>query len=911
MNGERSIPGPPRAPRGLLALVLVVTLLAYLRALAGELVYDDLQMIARNPALADLGNIPSLFTQSYWAFLGAENAAYNGYWRPLTATLLTLAQVAGGGRVEVFHAVSLAVHLGSAAAAFTLAWRLTRRPAVAFFASLLFALHPLQVESVAWITALNDPLLGLFVLLLLVAFLRWRERGSRGLPLAATLFFGLALLTKELAVGALGMVLLLDCLRPAADPRRLFSTPDAPWRAYGTLAGALLLYYLARVAVFGEPTAGLERVTTHFGVSSARLFLLRVEILGGALGLLAVPAKLNVFRPFVPALPATHPTVLLAAAAILAYALLFWRALAKHRRLEALALSLAGAGILPILVRVASIGRFPLSDRFLYLPVFGFALYVTLLATRRLPRRGALALLGMVALAYGALTWRRIAVWHDEETLFRSALAADPQSPYAHWGLGRVLLERARSGDDPAALAEAFAVYERAIAIAEEALRNRAEARVFVAGADVLQINLGYGFCLLLEAQTDEFHDYDTATAVFERALERIYAIRAEAEEAEKRGIPVLREHLEVEQVHTALGVAHMLAGRFVEAEKAFRNALAENQSYPEASNNYGRLLMRLGDPKRALEHFERALELRPGSYEDGLLRAQALLGAGWIERAEEAARELHARDQDEPEALLVLATAAAQRSDPRAALRWLDLAIAAAPDHGYAYYRRARALIELGPEAGGDAIADFRRAAELLPRSFEVRYDFGAHLLASGALAAALSELLAAFALCTDPDLCLRLRETLRGLPLEAGQAIEIGTVERLRRQPEAALEWFDLALKLEPGNGLALLERGRALADLGDAQGASGAFAEACAALPEAFVPRLELAKLLVQERRFPEAEAPLAEARRIGPPTSWDPEQRSFGSRELERLQREVEAAKRAIGPPAPDSPESAGG
>ncbi len=897
-----------RPSRWPLLLVLAAALSVHARALGGELVYDDLQMIARNPGIRSLAHVPRLFAQDYWAFLGAENAAYNGYWRPLTATALALAQAAGGGSVPVFHAASLLAHLGATAAAFFLAGLLARDRAAGAFAALLFALHPVQVESVAWITALNDPLFGLFGLLALLAFARWRERGSHGVPLGACLCFALALLSKELAVALLPMALLIDLLRPRSTelpsepPGRLLGRIEAPLRAYGGFALVLFGYYLARVAVFGEPTAGLERVTTYFGVGARRLALLRVELLGGGLKLLAWPVGLNLFRPFHPALPLSDPSVVGALIALLVYVVLLLRALLGRLRAEALALLLVPAGLLPVLLRVSSLGRFPLSERFLYVPAFGFALYVALLARRLLGPKPAGATLCAVALFYAAATWQRIGVWHDEEALFRSALEADPQSPYAHWGLGRVLLERARAGKDPGALAEAFTVYDRAMQIVEDALAHRETTSVFVSGADVLQVNLGYGFCLLLEAQTDEFHDFDTPAEIFSRLLERIYAIRSQAEEAQRRGIPVLVEHLEVEQVHTALGLARMLAGRAAEAETSFQAALAENEAYPEAHRNYGLLLMHAGDFQRARHHFERALELRPGNYQDELLLAQSLLEGGWTDQAEEHARALNARDPAEPEALMILATAAMRRSDASAALRWLDQVRAAAPQHGYAWYQRARALLALGEVQ--EATDSFRRAAELLPTAFEVRYDFGAFLLSSGAQAAAASELVAAYGLCRDPNRCLDLRETLRGIPLTASQDVQLASIERARQRPDAALEWLSTALALEPNDGPALLELGRALQDQGDLPGAANALSSACAAMPSAFVPRYELAQLFTKMERPEEALARLREAQSIGPPAAWEPGERAATAKGIEQQIKELEAAGGFVGPPRSD-------
>jgi tetratricopeptide (TPR) repeat protein len=879
-----------------LVIVLLATAAVYARSLAGELVYDDLDMVARNPAIRSLAGIPELFTQGYWDFLGETNAGYNGYWRPLTATVLTLAHAAGGGNVPVFHAACVLVHVLATWTVWALALRLLRSREGAFFAALLFGLHPVQVESVAWITALNDPLFGLFALLTLLAFLRWRERGSPGVPLLAAACFALSALAKEAAVSILPMLLLLDWLRPG-KPAGAPPVPS-PVRAYAPLAAVLVGYYFARVAVFGEPTAGLERVTTYFGVGAARLALLRVEILGGGLQILAWPVDLNVFRPFHPSITFAHPALYGATVALAAWFVLLVLAWRRRRRDEALALLLAAATVLPILVRVASLGRFPLSDRYLYVPALGFALYLSQVAPRLLPRllaRGALAGV-VVLLALG--TWRRIAVWHDEEALFRSALAADERSAYAHWGLGRVLLNQYQGKRDPRVLDEAFRVFERGMDLAQEALDERDDTDVFLSSTDVLQIELGHAWCLIFEAEIDGFHDFDTPIAKLDQTAERIYAIRRDAEGAREAGIQVWGEPLNVASVHVAIGVAHMKAGRSAEAERAFSRAVKENPDYPEAHHDYGRLLMQIGAAERARHHFQRASELRPGEPRDKLWLAKALIETGWIDRAEEIALALHDGYPYEPEAMMVLENVRERRGDWSGALRWLDRVLERAPLHRDAWYRRALVLLQLGETQG--AIEAFRRAVELMPDDFHARYNFARTLLSNGAVEAARPHAIAAYALCSDANLYLQLRETLRSMPLDPGQAIELATIDRKRRQSESALEWVDRALAMSPGDGHALLVRGRALLDLERDAEALESLRAACAALPNEYVPHFELGVALARNGWADEALEHLREAGKLGPPAAWTESERAAAVKDLEQRIRKLEDAGPFVGP-----------
>jgi tetratricopeptide (TPR) repeat protein len=621
-----SRPGPSRAWL-VLAGVLLATALAYVRSLSGELVYDDRLLIARNPLIADLGNLPRLLVSGYWDFLAQEHAEHIGYWRPLTAILQALAWAVGGSDPLPYHVLCVGVHLVAVAASFFLALGLTGRTWIAAVTALLFGLHPAHVESVAWISALNDPLFGALTLVALERFLAWRRRGSRGLPLAASLAFALALLSKEMGAALLPLLLVLDLLRPETEDRRWIgplSLPTAPDRAWGPFAAVFGLYLVARMFVFESPFAGFDRVTTDFAVSAARLALLRVELLGGSLEILSLPIHLNLFRPFRPHVALLDPLVVRATVFSLVFLALVVRAWRKRSRTLLLALACIPAGLLPALVRVESLGVFPLSERFLYLPVFGFALAVALGLERWLSPRRAIPVGLVLAGLYAARTVDRIGFWHDEETLFRTAAADSPRSVYVKWSLGRVLLEKATAERDPEVLKEAFAVFEAAQDLLIEA--RQPDTDLMVSSRDYLQANLGLAWCYIDEAGFDTQGNASAAVALLEDLSKRVEALQQEQRAAEELGIAVRDQYLDLDLVYTALGVAYTKADRFEDAERAFEKALAFQPSVPETRQNLGRLYARMERWPEAAEQFEKAAALRPGNAEDRLLLAQALV---------------------------------------------------------------------------------------------------------------------------------------------------------------------------------------------------------------------------------------------------------------------------------------------
>jgi hypothetical protein len=189
--------------RLLLLGVLAITALAFVNALDGQFVYDDRLQVLKNPTLNSLGNIPRVFTQGVWQFLNeSDKAAVGPYYRPLFNIALIISRQTFGLEVFGWHLVSIALHLSVVFLIYRLArqWKLSFEVAAA--TALLFGLHPVHSESIAWVAALPDPLAALFVLSSLLFYERYFHDGSRkGVFLTASLVLAfMATLSKEVAV---------------------------------------------------------------------------------------------------------------------------------------------------------------------------------------------------------------------------------------------------------------------------------------------------------------------------------------------------------------------------------------------------------------------------------------------------------------------------------------------------------------------------------------------------------------------------------------------------------------------------------------------------------------------------------------------------------------------------------------
>lgn len=818
--------------RQLLALAIGLTLIALWPILRGEFVYDDLVIVKRNPLITSFANVPRQFSGALWDFLEPGDVSRVGYWRPLASVVLTAANTLGGGEPLAFHVVSLLLHLAATAVAFRFALRWTKSLSVAFFASLIFGLHPVHVESVAWISAINDPLFGWLSLMSLDAFLDWRGRGSPGVAWTPAVFVFLALLSKELAVATLLAAVAIDVGRDAGGEPSPSARFQPLKRAYGPFVVAVLAWYLARAAVFGGWRAGFDLTTTDFGVSANRLFLLRFELLGGFLGLLTWPAKLNLFHPFTPELATGDLTFLfgLACIAVLCVLIWAWHARKLHGALGAALL--IPAALAPLLLRVESLGTFPLSERFLYVAVMGFALLVAIAALRWLPRTIAFVVLGAIAISLGWRAHERAHVWRDEESLFAQTAKDSPRVPYVQWGYGRVLLQKYRQDRKLASLNAALEAFQHGLDLLDSA--QKGNATIFATREDYLQANIGFGWSLLYEAEIDEYHDYETPLEVFKKITDR---------------------YPDSENAFTALGVAALSAQRLEDAELAFGRALVLNPKYVEAHHNLGLLRMRKGEWKAAAKAFEDALRYRPDHLDDLLWLTRARVQGGDDTRARDVLARASQRYPREAGPMVLQGTLAAQKGDFDGALRFAKQALERDPDDGEALLLEGK--VHLGRGENAAAQRAILRAAELLPTSFEAHYNAAALLLKSAGPAPAMPYLQRAYELRPLNASGAVLRDTLAQIEIgDADTLWDLASADAARSLDDSAFDWVERALALKPDHGPSHFLKGHVLKRRGDIEGAIAEWKRACEVMKESYQAQSELGMLLVQKERAKEA-------------------------------------------------------
>ncbi len=434
------------------ALLLLGLTLVFLSPLlgAGFVRYDDPVYVTENLRVQAGLTLENL----RWAF----TTTYFGFYYPLT-WLSHMADVSLFGLdPRGHHAVSLLLHALSALLLFRFLDEATRNRARSFLAAALFALHPLHVESAAWISERKDVLSIFFLFWAFLAYLRYARRPGTGRYLAVFLLLLASLSAKPTAVTAPILLLLLDLwplgrlgMGEGAAPGPF---PPVTWRR------ALLekLPLLALSLLFGVVTLTAQRnlgAVTGLMVLPLSLRLSNAVVSAASyLARAAVPSGLAVFYPF----PLEgHPAGKVVPAAVL-LALITALALREARRRPFLLTGwfwyLVALG--PML-GIVQAGRQAMADRYTYLPLVGvsMALLWAFPAPVGVASRRAWAAAALLLLLLGGLSFRQARFWRDDATLFGRALEVAP-SYLAYLNVGMARLQEGQSAEAEAHLRRAL-----------------------------------------------------------------------------------------------------------------------------------------------------------------------------------------------------------------------------------------------------------------------------------------------------------------------------------------------------------------------------------------------------------------------------------------------------------------------
>ncbi len=543
--------------RVLLLVALGLTALAYLATLRFAFVYDDLPQIVNNQTLTTWKTLPGLFTAHSWKFLYPDWSG--NYYRPLFMTWLLLNRKLFGLYTPAWHATSVLLHLIATWLAFVVARQLFRDSTKAGFVALLFGLHPIHVETVAWISGATDTLMAVFGLASFWAWIRGERdpQNERMWKVLAVIFYLASSLSKETGVLLPIVVVAHDLLRGRCD-RDWKGFSKAIWNAL-PLWIAALAYMVVRVLVLHGFAASAHEPASHVLLTVPTIFW-------GYMRRLVWPVKMSVFydTPLVDSIVSLRlPTLALIVGVALA-----WR-IGKRSHLTGLALIWIIVFLAPAIIGLPAFPRGEwIHDRYLYLPSFGFCLLLVhaigqLTSERELfglPAVPAVITLLLVAAMAFDTTYEE-QFWTNDFLLFAHATHVAPNSAWAKTHLANELYRR---GD----WREAESLYDDALQINPSAWK----------------IHLSYGIVLFYVNEFQRADEQMTAAIelapydpnpYFYQGLSRFNLQNYKgAEQSFEGAISRSPHHV---RYHFWLGFTYEKEGRTREAKIEFQKELAEH----------------------------------------------------------------------------------------------------------------------------------------------------------------------------------------------------------------------------------------------------------------------------------------------------------------------------------------------
>jgi tetratricopeptide (TPR) repeat protein len=647
--------------------------------------YDDPEYVTENPLVkAGLTRAGII-----WAWTGI----HVGNWHPLTSCSHMLDCQLFGLNPGPHHLVNVLLHVLSTLLLFRILARATMQPWPSAFVAALFALHPLHVESVAWIAERKDVLSTFFLMLALSAYLQYVRSPSGWRYILLLLAYAAALLSKPMVVTFPFVLLLLDVWplrrlafgRPAPAERAAAlplqaPTPTSvvieklPLMLMSGIASAIAVIVQMRAAAV--VSLAMSPVPDRIANALLSYVIYLLQILW--------PAGLAAFYPFDAPLPVWQ--VVGAAALLVSITGLALRYARAYPYLPVGWLWYVGT-LVPVigLVRAGLQAR---ADRFTYVPSVGIFIIAAwgvpdLLAGWKY-RQAACAILSVIVIAAcTVLTTFQLEHWRDSISLFQHALSVTRDNEIARQGLAGAYLAAGQRDEWRHQLAEIKRVH--LIAEAADYLR-------------ILRTN--------------------PASAEAHFKLGRVRATQGDMEGARAHYAEAIRADPNAAAAHNNLGALLIAAGRFQEGLPHLEQAVRLQPDYAEAHFNLGTALLTDGRLDEAESHLTAALRIDPDYAEAHSNRGFLFFKRGQnAEAIAECLEALRIRD-DFPEAHTNLATALAAEGRPAEAIAHYETALRLKPAHAAAHRGLGLVLAQQGQR--GRAISELEAALRLDPGDTE-----------------------------------------------------------------------------------------------------------------------------------------------------------------------------------------------
>jgi tetratricopeptide (TPR) repeat protein len=564
-----------------------------------------------------------------WAFTSGH--AQN--WHPLTWLSHMLDCQLFGLNPGPHHLASVFFHIVNAVLLFFVLKRATSALWPSAAVAALFALHPLHVESVAWVSERKDVLSTFFWILTMWAYIKYAEYANIGRYLLVVILFALGLMAKPMLV-TLPIVLLALDYWPL---RRMQAGDGVDSRrcrmAQRLLAEKIPLFVLAAmscvVTFLVQQSGGAVASLVHypFGGRIANALVVYIAYLWK----MVWPVHLAVFYPYPGSIPWGKT-----AAACVALVLISAFAIKNARRRPYLIIGWLWyvVTLVPV-IGIVQVGGQAMADRYTYVPLIGIFIIICFgvpdVASRWRSSRPALGAVTIAVLAVlTVMSWFQVRRWKDSVTLFRHALEVTTDNYMAHTNLGAALKDQGKSD-------EALNHYVKAVSIApdfaearfnlgnamseqgrfDEAIGHYAEA--LKSSPDWARLHNNLGIALAERGRLDDAIEHYSRAITLEpdyaearHNLGLVLKAQGRFEEALGQYLEGLRITPDSAQLHNDLAIALAQQGRFDEAITHYKDVLRIEPDSARVHNNLGVALAALGRLDEAIAHYQKALSIQP-----------------------------------------------------------------------------------------------------------------------------------------------------------------------------------------------------------------------------------------------------------------------------------------------------------
>jgi tetratricopeptide (TPR) repeat protein len=663
-------------------LVVAAGLLAYHNSFSGPFIFDDLPSVRNNWTIRHLWPVWNALAPPHWRGTTVEG-------RPVLNLTLAVNYALGGYAVRGYHVGNLAIHVLAGLTLFGIVRRTLRQPALrerfgaaanelALATAVLWTVHPLQTESVTYLSQRAESLMGFVYLLTLYCFIRGTASPSAGLWFTLSIvgcLLGMA--TKEVMVSAPLMVLLYDRTFVSGSFREAWRRRRSLYLALGS-TWILLAYLVAAAGGRGGSAGfGVKIIWWQYALTQTCAIMHYLW-----LSVWPHPLVFDYGTDVITDAWQVTPCAVTITLLVIGTAISLWRwPVVGFVACWFFAILAPSSSILPVATQTVAEHR-------MYLPLAAVVV-LAVMGIHDLVGRRTVAVMVLLAIALGALTWRRNQDYCSDIAIWDDTVAKWPENPRAQEHLGVAL---GRTGRLP-----------EAIEHLEQALRIE---------PDYAEAHCNLGATLGLTGRLPEAIEH----------LERALRIRPDYAEA-----------------HCNLGNVFFQEGKVSDAIGHFEQALRSNPDYAEAQYNLGLALARLGRLQEAVGHWEQALRIEPDYAEAHCILGVSLGQAGKTEDAIGHYEQALRIKPDYSEAHYNLGIALYRTGRRAEAMEHFQQAVRIKPDYAEAQNSLGTALAQTGRIE--EAIAHYEQALRINPDLAEVHYNLGNALAQAGRVPEAIAQ--------------------------------------------------------------------------------------------------------------------------------------------------------------------------